>query len=324
LTSSSIKTITGKFNLTDVSSLSTLRFDVLTAVGSIAWSGLPLLGAITFPQSISKASSVVITNTFIEDLAGINLMSVDLLDINNNPRLTKFDTQVGNITQNLNIAGNNKGLVVSLPNLVWAANATFRDVKTLTTPSLSIVNGSIFFVDNGFTDYVAPNLTSIGNFGGHTGAFTFIGNNKLGNVSFPAITSIGGAFQIANNSDVQSISMKSLTQVGGAVDLSGNFTTPSAPALKNVQGALHIASLQSIDCKTYWLTLKDSGVVQGKQDCSGSLATATSLDGSSSTTGGSGTSSASPSASKGAAVSYGASQAVAGLSVVGGLMSLFI
>ena len=225
LKSSSLASIAGKFNLNDVTALSTLQFDVLTSVKSIDWAGLPFLISLTLPQTISTADSVVITNTNIESLDGINLKKVGLLDINNNGRLKKFDTQVANISQGVNIAGNSKSLIVSFPNLLWANNMTFRDVQGLTTPSLATVNGSLIFVNNGFSEYVAPNLTSVGNVGTSQGSFAFVGNNKLNNISFPAITSIGGAFQVANNSALQEITMKALERVGGAIDLSGNFTT---------------------------------------------------------------------------------------------------
>lgn len=320
LQSTSLASIAGTFNLNDVTALSTLSFSVLTSVKSIDWAGLPVLGSLTFPQTISSADSVVITNTFIESLNGINLKKVALLDINNNGRLTEFETQVANISQGLNIAGNSKNLIVSFPNLIWANNMTFRDVKGLKTPSLASINGSLIFVNNVFSEYIAPNLTSIGNFATSQGSFAFVGNNNLKNISFPLVTSIGGAFQVANNSALDSITMKALNRVGGAIDLSGNFSTPVAPALKNVVGALNIQSTAEIDCATYWNTLAGS-IVQGKSNCVSKTADPTTLEGTTGTTTSSGSKSSS---TKGAAASFGISEAAAGLSVIGGLLQLLM
>lgn len=225
LQSTSLTSVGGTFTMDDVTALSTLSFSVLTSAKKINWAGLPILGKLTFPQTISSADSVVISNTFIESLDGINLKKVSSMDINNNVRLTKFDTQVANISTLLNIAGNSEDLVVSLPNLIWANDMTFRDCKAVTTPSLSSVNASLNFISNHFTSYVAPNLTSVGNFGSRKGSFVFDSNNNLKNISFPAVTFIGGALTVTDNTDLDAITFAKLEQVGAAIDLTGNFST---------------------------------------------------------------------------------------------------
>ncbi|KAG9244049.1 hypothetical protein BJ878DRAFT_87353 [Calycina marina] len=321
LTSTSLASIGGTFTLDGLTQLSTLQFDVLTTVDSIDWSGLPVLGSLTFSTGVSTASNVLITNTFISSLDGINLMTVDSIDINNNNRLVEIDTQITNISTSLNIASNNKALVVSLPNLSWANNMTFRDVYSLSTPSLATVNGSFFLIDNTFTNYTSANLTSVGNFATSQGSLAFVGNTALTTVSFANVNSVGGAFQVANNTAVATISMPELTQVGGAIDLSGNFTTPYAPSLQNVVGALNIQSSETIDCSTYWDTLKDDDIVQGKSTCISATDDPTTADGTSTSTS---TGSSSSSTAEGAASSYGINHAAAGISVVGGLLSMLL
>jgi len=179
LTSSTIEAIGGTFDLFDMTLMSTLSFSKLTQIKNINWSALPALDLLTFPAIISKADSVIITNTFLSDLNGLNLKTVQTLDVNNNPRLQKFETQVSNITTSINIAANGKALDISFPNLIWANNMTFRDVKSLSTPSLATVNGSLIFVNNVFTGYSAPNLTTVGNFAQKVGSLAFVGNNLI-------------------------------------------------------------------------------------------------------------------------------------------------
>lgn len=225
-TSSTINSIGGTFKMDSLTLLSTLRFDELTQVGSIEWSALKALDTLTFPKFIQKASNVLITNTFLSTLNGINLMTVQTLNINNNLRLTNFSTQVNNITQLLNIEANGQKLNVQLPNLMTAANMTFRNVSTLSIPSLATVNGSIGFYGNYFDSIAAPNLTTIGSKNvQNTGSLAIVANGALTNISMPLLQTVQGAYQIANNSDLQNISFPALQTVGGALDFSGNFST---------------------------------------------------------------------------------------------------
>jgi hypothetical protein len=221
----SIATSKGSFTLSGLTVLSTLKFTGLTNVGSINWAALPALDLLTFPSIVSKANNITITNTFLSTLDGINLMTVGSIDINNNNRLTKFSTQVANITSTANIASNGKNLAVSFPNLIWAGELVFRNVSTVSIPSLAAVNGSLIFDENYFTSIAAPNLTSVGNTATGHGSLAFVANSALTNITIPQLATIGGGAQIANNSALQTISFPVLTTVGGAVDLTGNFTT---------------------------------------------------------------------------------------------------
>lgn len=318
--SSSIERIGGAFTLTNLTLISDLSFVRLAEVREIAWSALPALDILGFTTNVRKASRVLITNTFLSTLNGINLNTVDVLNINNNNRLREFSTQVGNITQALNIDANGRNLKVTFPNLIWAANATFRNVSEVNIPSLRTVNGSLGFYGNYFQSLSAPNLTSVGQFSTGNGGLAFVANANLANITIPVLQSVGGAFQIANNSALTAIDFPEVQDVGGAVDFSGNFSTPELPALRNVRGGFNLQSTAEIDCTGY-RSQHSSGVIQGRFTCL-TTADAKSADGSTPT----GTSSGggSSSTSKAAAVSYGVNEAVAGMSVLGGLLSLLL
>lgn len=313
----SIATSSGSFTMFNLTLLSTLRFNELTQVGTINWAALPALSQLTFPSFVSKAASVTITNTFLSTLDGINLMTVGLLDINNNNRLQTFSTQIANITQGVNIASNGRSLDISFPNLIWANNMTFRNISSLSIPSLAKVNGSLIFDENFFSSFAAPNLTSVGDSANSRGSLAFVANPQLKNITIPGLTGIGGGVQIANNTALQTISFPVLKNVGGAVDLSGNFTTPNLSALNNVKGAMNIQSTSQIDCDGF--NKLRGNVVQGKENCVSATEDPTTLSPSGTVTGGH-----SSSTSKSAAISYGINEAVAGLSVVGGIMQLLL
>jgi len=322
LESTSIATITGTFGLSNLTLLSTLQFSVLETVGTINWAALPALPALTFTKSVSTANSVTITNTFLSTLDGINLNTVDTLDINNNNRLKTFSTQVGNITTLLNIDSNGKLLDVSFPNLIWAANMTLRNVSSVSIPSLATVNGTLGFYENYFPSLSAPNLTSVGNTANGQGGLAFVANPDLANITIPMLQTVGGAFQIANNSALDAISFPTLTEVGGAIDFSGNFTTPQLPKLNDVKGGFNMQSTTSIDCSGFQ-SEHSSGNIQGTYTCKTTADAQSGTSTSSGTSSGSSSSSSSTS-SKGAAVSYGVNEALVGVSVVGGLLNMLL
>ncbi|KUJ12113.1 uncharacterized protein LY89DRAFT_222311 [Mollisia scopiformis] len=320
LGSTTLGSIGGSFTLNNLTLLSTLSMTDLTSVKTIAWTALPALSSLTFPSTVSSATSVTISNTFLSTLDGINLDTVATLQIDNNNRLKTFSTQVANITSAVNINSNGNSLEVSFPNLIWAANMTLRNVSSINIPSLATVNGSLGFYGNYMTNIAAPNLTSVGSTATGQGSLAFVANAKLANISMPMLATVGGADQIANNTDLTGISFPALSIVGGAIDFSGNFSTPSLPALTNVKGGFNIQSTATIDCTSFQAEAGSGKVIQGTYICK-TTADATTL-GSSTTTGSS--SGASSTSSKGAAVSYGVNEAVAGISVLGGLLSMLL
>lgn len=321
--SDTITTIGKSFTLTNLTRLSLLSFTALTEVTEISWIALQALDTLDFTANVTKAEKVVIGNTFLSTLNGINLATVEVLDISNNNRLREFSAQLGNVTETLVIGTNGRNLEVSFPELLWAANMTFRNVSSVSLPSLKTVNGSLGFYGNFFESVKAPKLTSVGQFSTGQGSLAFVANSKLAEISMPVLKTVGGAHQIANNTVLDKIDFPALESVGGAVDFSGNFETPELPKLKNVRGGFNMQSTLEIDCSGFQ-SLRNSEVIQGTYTCK-TTADAKSNDGTT-TEGGSSDGSGSPSSTStpGAAVSYGASHAAVGMSVIGGLLSMLL
>jgi len=250
------------------------------------------------------------------------LMTVSVLEIDNNNRLKTFSTQVANITSSVNINANGDSLDVSFPNLIWAANMTMRNVSSISIPSLAVVNGSLGFYGNYMTDVAAPNLTAVGSSATGQGSLAFVANGKLANISMPLLQTVGGADQVANNSALTGISFPALTYVGGAIDFSGNFSTPILPALVNVKGGFNVQSTAQIDCSGFQSEAGSGKVIQGTFICK-TTADATTL-GSSTASGTSSSPSATSSTKKNSAGNFGVNEAVAGLSVIGGLLQILL
>jgi hypothetical protein len=220
LAAPSLTSIGGDFTLTSLTIMSNLAFPLLTSVKNIKWTTLNALQGLTFgTPGVQKASSVVISDTALNTLDGINLNTVQTLDINNNAYLRLISTQVGNITSSLNLNANGPNLTVQFPNLVWAFNMTMRNISAISIPSLVSVNGTMGFYGSYMENVYAPNLTSVG------GDLAFVANNNLANITVPVLKTVGASLQIANNSALIDITGFPKLTTTGAINMSGNFST---------------------------------------------------------------------------------------------------
>ena len=219
LSSDQLTSIGGTFGLSNLTILSTLQMNSLKSVKNIEWVSLPALQGLNFNQGVTQAQSVVISNTQLNTLTGVELDTIGSMDINNNPYLNTVNVNnLANVTQSLSFAANSKTLEISFPNLESAANLTFRNASAVTMPSLAKVNGSLGFFSNTFQSFAAPNLTSTG------GSLAFVDSPGLTNLSFPQLTQVGGAFLVANNTNLTSIDgFANLGVIVGALDFAGSF-----------------------------------------------------------------------------------------------------
>lgn len=270
--------ISGAFHLQNLTTLSTLSFTELTSVGSINWVSLTALDVLTFTAGINSAESIVVSDTFLSSLDGLDVASADTININNNRRLVSYTSSLGNLTTLLNINANGLDLQVSFPDLIWIANMTISNVSSFSVPSLATVNGSMRFDSNFFTSFSAPNLTETS-----SGDISFVSNAQLANITMAKLTSIGGGFLIANNTATDKITgFNKLKTVGGAINMRGNFTDIELPALNDVKGAFDIVSTGDISasCATFKKLAPASqgggGQIQGKYTCDSNNADANS------------------------------------------------
>lgn len=321
LQSSTLSSISGAFELANLTGLSTLAFTSLSRVGTLSWKSLSALDTLTFgTPGLSTATSVVISDTFLSSLDGIDVTAVETLDINNNRRLTKLASKLSTLSNIFNLQANGLDLAVSMPNLIWIANMTVNNVSSFDVPSLQTVNGSARFDSNYFSSFSAPNLTST-----KSGDISFIGNAALTNISVPQLTTIGGGLLIANNTALQKIDgFGKLKTVGGAVKLRGNFTSVAFPSLNDVKGAFDISSTNDItsSCDTFKKLAPSKqgggGQIQGVFSCTSNNQNANSDTGGNTSTTGSGTGSSGGNSAAGITINTG----LLGIALVGGFAAL--
>lgn len=272
LESMKLETIGGTFQLNNVTSLFTLTFPALSEVGAIDWVTLTQLGEPTFgTPGVTKAKSVLVADTGVTNLDGINVQELTDMNINNNRRLSKFSTSIKSLSNAMYINSNALNMTMEMPNLEWIANMTIANVSTFSIPSLKAVNGSMRFDSNYFTDFLAANLTEI-----HDGDLSFVSNPQLQNISIPLLKRIGGGLTIANNTALEKVNgLGSLEDVGGAIKMRGSFDEIKLPKLDNVVGTADFVSTEDIEDSCKVLEGLSGSVIQGTvTDCRGDVASA--------------------------------------------------
>ena len=213
----------GGLELVELTLLSTLSMPSLTRVTAVTLNALPALQQLSFGKTgITQASSILITNTGLTSLQGIDqLEKIDVFNVNNNGGLTNISLQITSISGSLDIEANDgtvSGLTTSFPMLETAQNMTFRNCNTILLPALKNVTTDLGFYGNAIKSLIAPNLTT-------TSGLIFVDNTELTNISIPQLTSVNGTYQIANNTALKEINgFPKLSVVTGALDFNGNYT----------------------------------------------------------------------------------------------------
>lgn len=325
LQAGTLESINGTLTLESLTTLDTLSFPSLASVDSISFKVLPRLSELQFNHGVGDATDVVISDTNLESLDGLNLSSVSTFNINNNKNIQSISVDATSISDSLDISFNAEKVNVSLPNLEWAGNATFRFCSTINMPNLKNVS-SLGLINNTLYGMEFAKLSTV------TGDLEISSNSHLSNTSLSNLTTIGGGLTVANNSDLRSIDFPQLESVGGALTFIGNFSRVSVPKLDEVDGGVVIESSSQLNCSAFDSAHKNGDFHGDEYVCTGKqsdVSTALSASASGSNTiksgsGGSGKGSSasatgsgsSSSSSNGAALVGGSSGLVSGLLVL--------
>lgn len=259
-----LTTIEGIFDLEELQIMSSLQMPYFAAVNRIRWIALPALQTLNFAQGVSQANQIYISNTGLTDLKGIELTAVGSMDVNNNQYLKTINVNsLANVTSALAFSANGPNLEINFPNLEAAANLTFRNVSSISMPSLSSVGGSMGFYSNDFTDFAAPNLTRTGN------TIAFVDSPSLASLEFPMLQTIGGGLLLANNTDLTAITgFPELTTINGDINFYGTFGAVALNSLSDVKGAASVyTSSNNATICTLFQDAKKGQAIKGKLTC---------------------------------------------------------
>lgn len=252
------------FDLEELQIMSSLQMPYFNAVNQIRWIALPALQSLNFAQGVTQANQIYISNTGLTDLKGIELTAVGSMDVNNNQYLKTINVNnLKNVTSALAFSANGPNLEINFPNLGTAANLTFRNVSSISMPSLSTVGGSMGFYSNYFTEFSAPNLTSTGN------TIAFVDSPSLSDVEFPMLQTVGGGLLLANNSELSGINgFPELSTINGDINFYGTFSSVSFNSLQDVKGAASVyTSSNNATICTLFQAAKKGQAIKGKLTC---------------------------------------------------------
>ncbi|GKT91206.1 GPI-anchored cell wall organization protein ecm33 [Colletotrichum tofieldiae] len=197
LSSSTLASVEGTFKMQGLTVLSNLQFTSLATVGSIDWVTLPALGSLVFGTAgVTKVNDILISDTFLKSLDGLNVASVDSLRINNNNQLVSYSNQLANATKTIEINSNGPDLGITLPNLIWAGEIIIADAAKVQMDSLEVTGGGLTIQNNTLLQKVdgLPKLKQIG------GAVLLRGN--FTEVELPALEDVKGAFDTQSTGDI--------------------------------------------------------------------------------------------------------------------------
>ncbi|KAK6455505.1 sporulation-specific protein 2, partial [Scheffersomyces xylosifermentans] len=258
-----LSSISQSFTLKELTSLSLVSLPSLRSVNVLDWRVLPILSNVHLSNEIRDIESITVSDTSLTGFAGFLSNKLEILDINNNRFLQSITSNVEQVDGKLHIGANQADVVVTLPKLKSANNVSFHDIADLNLGSLEMVNGSVSFFNNHFSNLKLPKLRAIG------GTLSLLKNDKLNHVEFPAISEIGGGLVLVNNTSIDKVNFfPKLTMIGGAIEMVGNIKETSLKQLKLVKGSAQVHSTAtSFDCAK-WSKSEISSVVRGgKIEC---------------------------------------------------------
>lgn len=259
----SLQKVSKYLDLSELTVLDTLSMPQLTDLGGIKLVTLPNLEELQFNTGVQNAKDIFISDTQLKSLEGLNLSTVNNFNINNNKNIDEIEVGATQIAGSLDIAYNAAKVNVSLPNLKWANNATFRYCSSVDIPQLEKINSTLAFVNNTLYGLDFPDLKSVG-------SLTINSNSELRNASFASLKEINGGFSVANNSHFGKVyGFPKLETVKGTIQMEGNLTQASFPKLSEVDGGVNIDSSNVFNCSSFDKAHKEGDFHGDKYVCKG-------------------------------------------------------
>ncbi|CAK9438657.1 uncharacterized protein LODBEIA_P28810 [Lodderomyces beijingensis] len=315
-----LQLVSGQLEVSGGTILSNLNLAQLTTVGSLEFNALPALEHTGLTAGLTSADSIVISDTGLSQLTGINVYKLKVFNVNNNKDIDTIDSGLQEVTDTLDISYNAEKVDVILNQLKSANNIILQQINSFQAPNLTSTNGSIAISKSSIEKIELPKVES-------AGSVVINQNDDLEEIDFSKLTSLSGALQISDNDNLKSLDgFNSLKTVGGTININGSFDNGTFDALSRVSGGFILKTDGQLSCSAF-NKLNSNGDVRGdKFQCedkvttsSSSSAKSNSGSSSNSATGGSSQSSEGGSSSSGSSSSSRKSE---GSSNVGKLASV--
>lgn len=262
LNAPTLQLVSGQLALSGNTILSTLNLAQLTTVGTLHFNALPALEKTGLAAGITSADEVIISDTGLTSLDGINVFKLQTFDVNNNKDIETIDSGLQSVTELLSIAYNSEKVDVALDELTSANTVSFQSINSLSVANLTKIGDSLSFDSNSLDKIEFKQLSSIGK------SLTIQKNDNLEEIDFPKLKSIGGALVIQLNDELKSFDgLPKLETIGGSVNLKGKFDNGTFESLQRVAGGFNLDSTGDLTCLEFNKLNKDGDIKGDKFVC---------------------------------------------------------
>ncbi|RCK60729.1 Cell wall protein ECM33 [Candida viswanathii] len=252
-----LQLVSGELEFNANTILSRLNLAQLTTVGSLNLNALPALEDVGLTAGLTSAESVIISDTGLSSLSGIDVYQLQVFNVNNNDNIDTIDSGLREVTDTLDISYNAEKVDVSFPQLSVAKNIVLQSINSISAPNLTATNGSLAVSSSSVEKIEFAKLTSIGN------SLTINKNDDLTELDFPELTSIGGALNIADNDELKSFSgFPELKSIGGSVNINGTFDNGTFESLTRIAGGFTLKTDGDLSCSAF-NRLNSNGDIRG-------------------------------------------------------------
>ena len=252
-----LQLVSGDFEVNACTVLSNLNLAQLTTVGTLELNALPALESTGLSAGLTSAESIIVSDTGLNHLTGINVYQLKVFNVNNNNDIDSIDSGLQEVTDTIDISYNAEKVDVNLDQLTSAKNIVLQQVNSFHAPNLTVANGSISVTSSSLEKLELAQLKSIGN------ALALNKNEDLEELDFPKLTTIGGALQISDNDHLKSLeAFKNITSIGGTVNINGSFDNGTFDSLTKVAGGFILKIDGDLSCSAF-NKLNSNGDVKG-------------------------------------------------------------
>lgn len=263
-----LQLVAGELALAGNTILSNLNLAQLTTVGTLTFNALPALEQTGLTSGITSADSIIISDTGLKSLTGINVFQLKVLDVNNNQDINTIDSGLQSVTDSLSVSYNAEKVDVTFDQLTTANSVFLQSINSLSANNLTTINGSLALSSNSVDKIEFANLQSVGK------SLVIDKNDDLEELDFPKLTSIGGALQVTDNTDLKTFDgFPKLQLIGGSVTLDGKFDNGTFESLQRVAGGFNLTSTGDLSCDSFTKLNKDGDIKGDKFYCQGASST---------------------------------------------------
>ncbi|CUM46794.1 unnamed protein product [Debaryomyces tyrocola] len=161
LNAATLQLVSGKLNLDGNTILATVNLAQLTTVGTLNYNALPALEKTGLTSGITSADEVIISDTGLTSLEGINVFKLKVFNVNNNADISTIDSGLQKVTDELSISYNAEKVDVSLDQLEEANDVYLQSINSLSVANLTKISNSLSLDSNALDTIEFKKLKSI-------------------------------------------------------------------------------------------------------------------------------------------------------------------